>query len=866
MTAEAPDNRRVLPSWGGPLTEDDYAALVASWITSEVADAAMLRRVNSEEGREVVGQKGTRDCAGILIPYYWPGEQTPFSYRLRRDNPDYTFDKDGKAKPDRKYLSAPGSANRLYIPPGVTLAQLADATIPIVITEGEKKCLALWRLANHNTQTPRFVAIAIAGVWNWRGVVGKTAGPNGGRLDVKGPIADLTRIEWKGRIVFIVFDSNVHTNDSVKWARKGIARELATRHAEVKFVNLPEDCGVNGIDDLLAKWGPMKVLSLFESAASGTRLDVVVPPQFQSRPEGMFRVTRSGEMLKEIQISNYRAAVIANTQLDDGVETKREFEIEAELMGRLSRFTVSASAFPRMDWPIEQLGAAAMIYPNQREYARAAIQSSSLSAEERCIYTYTGWRKLKGHWVFLHAGGAIGADGPVAGVNVRLSGAIGRFDLCQPTGAEQLALAVRASLRLAELGPLAISYPLLAATCRAPFGEADFALHLAGGTGAFKSELAALHQQHFGASMTRLNLPGAWSSTGNSLEVLAFHAKDVLLVIDDFAPQGSTNDVARYHAAADRVFRAAGNHAGRGRLDSTARLREAKPPRALILSTGEDIPHGQSVRARILILELQKDAIESGSLTECQRDAQAGLYAQAMGAFLQWFAANYEDVMAAFTGLVSKYRALAFQDVAHARTPDIVANLQAAFELFLDFAVFAGALEGTERVRLAARSWEALSQAAAAQAKHQTATEPTARYLAVVRSLLSSGRAHLCGINGSEPDHEPGACGWRREPAGNWVRLGECIGWVAAEHLYLDPTAAFRLVQVAAGPAGESLSVSEQTLRKRLHEKGLLESVDQARQTLTIRRTLGGSSKNVLHFRRSIFLPEEQDDEAANVG
>src|SRR5205807_451402 len=131
---------------------------------------------------------------------------------------------------------------------------------------------------------------------------------------------------------------------------------------------------------------------------------------------------------------------------------------------------------------------------------------------------------------------------------------------------------------------------------------------------------------HFGTTMTRLNLPGAWSSTGNALEALAFHAKDVLLVIDDFAPQGSSTDVARYHAAADRVFRAAGNHAGRGRLDSTTKLREPKPPRALILSTGEDVPRGQSVRARLLILELSKNCVGAGDLTGRQKDAIAGLY------------------------------------------------------------------------------------------------------------------------------------------------------------------------------------------------------------------------------------------------
>jgi hypothetical protein len=407
---------------------------------------------------------------------------------------------------------------------------------------------------------------------------------------------------------------------------------------------------------------------------------------------------------------------------------------------------------------------------------------------------------------------------------------------------------------------------LLAATCRAVFGEADFAIHVVGETGAFKSEVAALYQQHFGAGMSRLNLPGSWSSTANSLEVLAFHAKDALLVIDDFAPQGSANDVARYHAAADRVFRAAGNHAGRGRLDSTAKLREAKPPRALILSTGEDIPHGQSVRARILILELQSGAVKSSGLSECQKDAHAGLYAKAMGAFLQWFAANYEEVRAACSRLVSKYRTLALQDVAHARTPEIVANLQAAFELYLDFAVFAGAIDATERVRLMVRCWEALSEAATAQTKHQTATEPTARFLAVLRSLLSSGRAHLAGSDGGEPDREPGACGWRRDGAGKWMRLGECIGWAVADDVYLDPTSAYRLVQLAASAAGESLSVSEQTLRKRLHEKGLLASIDQTRETLTIRRTLAGSSKKVLHLLRSVVLPEAPDDEDENVG
>jgi len=285
------------PSWGGPLNESDYEALAQSWITRELADQALLRRVDARQGREAIGQKGNRDCAGILLPFYWPEASHPHSYRLRRDNPEWKQGKDGTLKPERKYLGEPGSGNRLYFPPGVGLAQLDDPSVPIVIVEGEKKALALQRLAYHDVENPRFIPIAIAGVWSWRGTVGKTGGPRGERIDIKGPINDLNRIVWSGRTVFILFDTNVATNDSVKWARKGITRELATRRAEVRCIDLPANCGVNGVDDLLFAWGPARVLELFEKTTSGTTLQVVHTPQFQSSPKGMSRVTTRAEHL-----------------------------------------------------------------------------------------------------------------------------------------------------------------------------------------------------------------------------------------------------------------------------------------------------------------------------------------------------------------------------------------------------------------------------------------------------------------------------------------------------------------------------------------------------------------------------------------
>jgi hypothetical protein len=74
-------------------------------------------------------------------------------------------------------------------------------------------------------------------------------------------------------------------------------------------------------------------------------------------------------------------------------------------------------------------------------------------------------------------------------------------------------------------------------------------------------------------------------------------------------------------------------------------LREPKPPRGLVLSTGEDIPRGHSIRARLLILELSKGGVTPAALSECQAAARAGDYAQAMSGFLRWMASRVDATL-----------------------------------------------------------------------------------------------------------------------------------------------------------------------------------------------------------------------------
>src|SRR5262249_2926706 len=192
-------------------------------------------------------------------------------------------------------------------------------------------------------------------------------------------------------------------------------------------------------------------------------------------------------------------------------------------------------------------------------------------------------------------------------------------------------------------------------------------------------------------------------------------AKDVLLVVDDFAPHGPQTDVQRLHAAADRVLRGQGNNAGRLRMRADATLRPAKPPRGLILSTGEDVPAGQSLRARMLVLALAAGALAWGPLTQLQEAAAAGQHAAALAGFVHWMAPQYEEFCGQVRRLTSELRARASQNAQHKRTPALVAELALGLDSFLTYAAESGAITQDERDAMWARGWRALGVADSAQ-------------------------------------------------------------------------------------------------------------------------------------------------------
>jgi hypothetical protein len=546
-------------------------------------------------------------------------------------------------------------------------------------------------------------------------------------------------------------------------------------------------------------------------------------------------------------LANFTAEIVEDVMVDDGVETSRAFKIEATLGKRVRTFTVSQTQFGFMNWPSKHLGARANVYPGHEGHTRSAIIDLSKYTVERYLYRQTGWREIDGKQVYLHAGGGIGSNGTVK-VDTQLHSTLGRYHLPSPRRRPEIVKAVRASMRMLDIAPDRIMVPIFSGIWRAILQNCMFSIHIAGPTGAGKSQIAALAQQHFGAKMDGDHLPLSWSGTANAIRELMFQCKDAIIVVDDFVPTGSSADVQRLHGTAEQVMRAQGNHSSRARMTADTSIRPAKEPRGLLLSTGEDTPGTQSLRARQVIIELSKGELSWLKLTECQSAAAAGHYAMAMAGFVRWIAPRLPKVEAMMQKDLTEFRnATAKLPGAHRRTPDNICSLATGFRMWLTFAQAVKAIQADQASMLWERACQAFQDLIDCQSREQEVSDPARQFIGLIAALFAGGKGHLASEKGAAPP-QPARWGWTRTEDGIWTAQGPKVGWYKDGNVFLDPHNAFAAAQSLGKEIGEGILISLTTLQRRLKQAGLLASWDENREVNTVRLQIEGSRRNVLHF------------------
>ena len=222
-------------------------------------------------------------CA-MHIPYFdLDGDRTDF-WRVRylEDLPGFA----GAATKPQRYAQAPGSLNEVYLPPllPATWRTIAnDGSQRIIITEGEFKAAA-GCLAGLNV-------MGLGGVDVWRST------KKGLELL---PVFD--EIEWQGRAVCILFDSDASTNPNVVRAQRQLAHALLKRGAQPTVASLPPGEGgkKQGLDDYLIAEGYdrlMEVLAAAQPYDEGAALWGLNEEVILVRDPGVVLVRETGQIM-----------------------------------------------------------------------------------------------------------------------------------------------------------------------------------------------------------------------------------------------------------------------------------------------------------------------------------------------------------------------------------------------------------------------------------------------------------------------------------------------------------------------------------------------------------------------------------------
>lgn len=580
-----------------------------------------------------------------------------------------------------------------------------------------------------------------------------------------------------------------------------------------------------------------------------------------------------------IPLANFTATIARETRTIDGLSSSTILTmVGTQDMGKdatgtpkkprkLPEVNIDASEFSGFAWVLRAWGSSCVIYPGNgvKEDFRTAIQLTS-QPEIKEVYGTMGWQvDGKGNNIYLHAGGAIRAKGNDSNITVELPIELKLFNIhtgqpgCDPHEA------FRTSLDIVKLGPPDVMWPLWASVFAPIFGPVDFAVHAAGRSGTFKSEVCSLLQSHYGAGMDARHLPASWSSTANALEAQAFFACNALLVVDDFVPIGTSYQVKAYQTTADRLIRGQGNQAGRARLSDAASFKSAYYPRGIVLSTGEDTPEGHSVRARMLIVEFTPGEVDTKILTEIQgKRSQLPLVLEeyiknACETTSPAITANGQVVTDEIGNRVREIRDELLA-IGHSRTPPMLARLIVTAEAVLSWAAEQGFITPAESEALNVQAIEAIMSAGEKQKSYLETSDPVQMLLHAMKQSLTGLKSHVRSMSGGVPVR-PEMLGWTAtSQSGEQTKYkanGPTIGWIDWDDdaIYFEADQAFG---AAKKEAGHDLTLTKQTAYKRLKDAGVLKRIDAARSRNTIRVIADGHTRNVIALIASDFFDEKE--------
>lgn len=512
--------------------------------------------------------------------------------------------------------------------------------------------------------------------------------------------------------------------------------------------------------------------------------------------------------LPPVPLANFSAAITAKESSTDGIGEETFTRLRGSLASGRSLPEIRVPNLLWYDtkkWIPNLWGTDPIIHGSVRDHAPVleCLQTTGLDAPTVKTYSHTGWTQIDNKWGFLNASGVAGMSdecGEVTASHVVLPPNLMRYNIPSSCPEAKAIVAYQHLENFLHAADLSATAPLTAALFLAPLRtllNLDLCVFLVGKTGTRKSSLIAAALSFYGKDFTRNSLPESFQSTANSVERTAFIAKDLPLAVDNFVPALVQNGGQQILS---RIAHSVGDGAGRGRLNRGGMGQAySKPPRALLLLTGEEGAYGESTAARFYTVQLTDQTVNDSVLARVQdaavRDETRWLSAH----YLAWLAPQLDDPTFAETLRALYQRELAELRVntgGHRRLPEQEAWIRVGLSLAEGSHPRGGWVKGSLAASVSV-SLDAVRQERVA-AHRETST--SYKVLSGLLALVTRGRAYGCDPDaGTIPSVHPNMFGWTRFGSRTSMNAVACM-WISNRYkkgswtLMVDPTVATQLL------------------------------------------------------------------------
>ncbi|MFD7161298.1 hypothetical protein ACFV9C_42400 [Kribbella sp. NPDC059898] len=551
--------------------------------------------------------------------------------------------------------------------------------------------------------------------------------------------------------------------------------------------------------------------------------------------------------------------------------------------GMRVRWRVRADEMRDSSW-LENLPLAGLLFNRGKragERIWEAINATNTQYPIETIYSSTGWRKTAdGQWKFVHASGLLGAEGNKP-ATIDLTGPLARYELTEPVSNDDLReLWTIGGLEMLHRLPDFVAVPLIGAAYRAVVTPNNSTLGLFGVPGTFKTAVATLAMHHYGTRWENTTPVVSMSGTGatmNGFRNLFASTRDVLVPLDDVAPDGGITAAEQRLASINRMFF---NREGRTTETRDKERRWSAGPAGSAMITSEVRAFTASGDQRWFVVELLNGDVDLDHIIQLDRPDARYARNALMSTFVAWLARDLEAHRQALQVKVSEFTSELRSQGSANRVARGAAELLGGWDLLLGWLVEQDVTTREQADALAERVMAAIVHAARRQEDPDSPTSDGGKVRMALAEALRSGIIHLTTPDGGEPP-SPQALrlGYRQikigtdrddleplyrletkgKPAGAWA-----INEYDEERLYLRPDAALAAVQEVIKASGSSMPLNKRIMGRALESiPGCLRPDDEKNPTgtsrLTRRRMLPGGLARVWDLKADVVFSVDGD-------